>query len=307
MHIIYVDESGTPDVEPGSFHFVVAGVSMPLALWKERDAALRSLLRSARIPDAEVHAAWMARLYPEQQRLTGFEALNDAARRQAVIVERKKDLAKASLKGEKAVKGLKTNYKKTDAYIHLTHAERMAVLRAIADAVAGWEDVVLFADAHKKDALSSDQRSRSREYALEQVTSRYNKYLNRTTGPSAIAVMVHDQHQAESLNLTALFRRWHREGTTFTKIPHIAETPLFVDSSLTAMVQVADLAAYGTRRFFDKEEGDLFDRIYPRFDRLGAKLVGLRHYTAKTACTCRVCVDHGRTVVSPPIAGGAAV
>ena len=44
------------------------------------------------------------------------------------------------------------------------------------------------------------------------------------------------------------------------------------------MVQVADLVAYATRRFFDNGETDLFDRFYSRYDRTpGGLLVGLRH------------------------------
>jgi len=295
MHIIYVDESGTPGIEASSRHFVVAGLAMPLRAWKARDAQLHALLRQNRLADVELHAAWMARLYPEQQRIADFGAAPDGERRRLVTLERKKDLAKAALRGDQAVRGLRKNYAKTAAYIHLTHAERMTALRSVADALAGWGDARLFGDAHMKGALSAEQRARSREFALEQVTSRFNAYLANAHGPDALAIMVHDQHQAESLKLTALFRKWHEGGTAFTRIPHLAETPLFVDSSLTLMVQVADLVAYATRRFFDNGETDLFDRFYVRYDRTPqGLLVGLRHYTARTRCDCRVCLDHGR-------------
>ncbi len=131
--------------------------------------------------------------------------------------------------------------------------------------------------------------------ALEQIATRYNTFLEKVCGPSSMAVMVHDQHQAASTGLTELVRGWHRTGTAYSAIPHIAETPFFVDSSLTAMVQVADLVAYATRRFFDANEEDLFRRVYDRFDRLpDGTLVGLRHFTSSAPCRCRVCVDHGR-------------
>ena len=237
----------------------------------------------------------MARLYPEQQRIAEFGRVPDEERRRLMTVERRKDLAKAALRGDVAVRGLRKNYAKTAAYIHLTHAERVTALRSVADALAGWEDARLFGDAHLKNALNTEQRARSREFALEQVTSRFNTYLANVQGPDALGIMVHDQHQAESLKLTSLFRAWHEGGTAFTAIPHLAETPLFVDSSLTLMVQVADLVAYATRRFFDNGETDLFHRFYPRYDRTpGGLLVGLRHFTAKTPCACRVCLDHGR-------------
>jgi hypothetical protein len=295
MHIIYVDESGIPELIPTSQHFVIAAVSIPLTSWKSYDSQLRNLLIRHRLIDVELHTAWMARKYPEQERIQNFTAQNDSDRRDLVTVERRKDIAKASLKGEEAVRGLRKNYKKTDGYIHLSFDERKEILRQVANVIAGWDDSRLFGDAHKKDDLLQHQLARSREFALEQVTTRFNTYLSNVHEPGVYGIMVHDQQQAESTKLTAIFRKWHRDGTTFTRIPRIAETPLFVDSSLTLMVQVADLVAYSTRRFFDCGETDIFDRIYPRFDRTPhGTLVGLRHFTGRTSCSCRVCTDHRR-------------
>lgn len=295
MHILYVDESGNPDDEPTSSHFVIAGLSLPLHTWKDRDADLRRLFTEHRLAGAEVHSAWMARRYPEQQRIDGFHTLSESSRRDSVIAERKKDLAKAGLRGPKAVRSLNGNYRKTAAYIHLSHDERLAALRAIADLLGGWEDVRLFAEAQMKSELTPTKRRRARGNGLEQVTTRFNTYLDNVHGADALSVIVHDQHQAASTNLTVLFRKWHENGTRYASIPHVTETPLFVDSSLNAMVQVADLVAYATRRFFDKGETDLFDRFYGRYDRTpGGLLVGLRHFTARRDCACRVCEDHGR-------------
>ncbi len=69
---------------------------------------------------------------------------------------------------------------------------------------------------------------------------------------------------------------------------------MFVDSSLTSMIQLADLAAFATRRFIERGERELFDPLYARFDRKGSTLVGARHYTGRSRCTCRICEDHGR-------------
>ena len=69
---------------------------------------------------------------------------------------------------------------------------------------------------------------------------------------------------------------------------------MFVDSELTSMVQLADLCAYAVRRFFEKGETNLFNKIKPRIDRNHGKLVGLRHFTSKHQCKCQVCVGHGR-------------
>ncbi len=85
---------------------------------------------------------------------------------------------------------------------------------------------------------------------------------------------------------------FHESGTLYRDIKHIIETPFFVDSELTNMVQVADVCAYAFRRFFEKGETDLFDRIYSRIDRRGNTVVGARHYVEGRRCTCRLCRDH---------------
>ena len=89
-------------------------------------------------------------------------------------------------------------------------------------------------------------------------------------------------------------RAFHRTGTSYSRIPNIVETPLFVDSKLTSMVQAADLVCYAVRRFVEKQETDLFDRLYGAFDRNGGILVGLRHFTGPRACSCKICMDQGR-------------
>ena len=87
-------------------------------------------------------------------------------------------------------------------------------------------------------------------------------------------------------------RKFHQQGTLWAKVDRIIETPLFVDSSLTSMVQMADLCAYATRRFFENGETDLFDRIFGRFDQASGRIVGIRHYVGAKSCECKVCAAH---------------
>ena len=91
-------------------------------------------------------------------------------------------------------------------------------------------------------------------------------------------------------------RRFHIQGTLWANVERIIETPLFVDSSLTSMVQMADLCAYASRRYFENNELDLFNRIFNRFDQARGKVVGIRHYVGAKPCKCKVCV----AVFSPP-------
>jgi hypothetical protein len=317
VYIAYLDESGVVEAA-GTTHFVLVGVAIPASTWKERDARLHSIKAKYRMQDAEVHTAWLLRRYPEQERIPGLADMSDVERRAVVATQRKIDLGKASLRGEKAIKELAKNYAKTKAYTHLTHAERIALVREFADEIGRWTDARAFGDAQEKAAYpgyaAAMNREKTsgptdgnrrwkpvtaspeslREHAFEQLVTRFQTFLASVMGSSGFGMLVHDQNQTASRNLTALMRAFHKDGTAYAQIPNVIETPLFVDSSLTSMVQVADLVAYAVRRFVEKSEADLFDRVYPCFDRRNGVMVGLRHYTGARSCSCRICKDHGR-------------
>jgi hypothetical protein len=297
MHICYLDESGNPQNNPGTTpYFVLLGMAIAATDWRQKDAEITRILNAHNLY-GEMHTAWMARPYAEQERIPGFAALNPGDRRAAVQQERKKDLGAASLRGDKAVRTLKRNFQKTEAYTHLTFAERVAILQATADAIGGWGDMVLFADAQQK-AANVGAEERILDNAFEQVVTRFHHYMERKQVD--LGMLVQDQNQTAALRLTHLARRYHAGGTRYIEVPRLVETPLFVDSRLTSMVQLADLAAYALRRYFENGETDLLDRLYSRFDRdERGRLVGIRHYTGKQACNCRICVDHGRGVPRP--------
>ena len=81
------------------------------------------------------------------------------------------------------------------------------------------------------------------------------------------------------------------EGTLWTNIEHIIETPLFVDSELTSMVQIADLCAYCLRRYLENNESEIFKKVFKRADRRDRKVVGVRHFTDQS-CSCKICISH---------------
>src|SRR5690606_35324162 len=115
--------------------------------------------------------------------------------------------------------------------------------------------------------------------ALEQVVSRFQQYLSivgnngRTHG-----LLVHDNNESVAKKHTTLMRDFHTKGTLWTSIDNIIETPLFVDSSLTRMVQVADLCAFALRRYVENGEVSLFRKIFKRADRYKGRAVGIRHF-----------------------------
>lgn len=186
----------------------------------------------------------------------------------------------------------KKNYAKTAAYVHLTRNERRKLVREIADCMQNWDFAVLFFEAI--DKLHFDEVKTGRtigDQAFEQVVSRFEQFLARRGEPRVHGLLVHDNNETVAKKHTALMRRFHAEGTLWSKIVRINETPLFVDSKLTRMVQLADLCSYAIRRFVENHEEELLGPVLARADTVEQVTVGARHYT-RMDCVCRICDVH---------------
>ncbi|NOT42371.1 MAG: DUF3800 domain-containing protein [Alphaproteobacteria bacterium] len=296
MYLCYVDESGTSDLPGNTSHFVLAGIAMPIWHWKDADREVETVLKRYDLHEEELHTAWLVRRYVEQGKIENFEALDRVSRRSAVERYRVGELLRLQKKGDsKAYKQAKKNYKHTAAYVHLTEAERVKVVEEIASVVSNWGFARLFAECIDKTHFDQAKARRTvDEQAFEQVISRFEKYLSRTPqldGRQNFGIVVHDNNDTTARKHTTLMRRFHTEGTLWTDVDHIIETPMFVDSRLTRMVQVADLCSYALRRFVENSETTLFRKIFARADRVGARAVGARHFTA-LSCACEICESH---------------
>ena len=295
MYLCYLDESGTPELS-GTSHFVFVGLAIPATDWKSCETQIQAVKQPFDLADEEIHTAWMARRYVEQEQIAGFSSLDRTARRHETQIRRDQHLLRLSATGTKnQLIAAKKNYRHTVAYIHLTHKERLDLLQQLATCVGKWGNARLFAQSVNKDFLKQQVNSTEPpyEYAFAQVVQRFEYFLrNRSVAVNSElnGLLVQDNNETVAAKLTKMMRRFHSQGTKWSSIDRILETPFFVDSQLTSMIQMADLCGYAIRRFFENGETDLFDRIYSRFDRANLKLVGIRHYTQK-ACVCRVCSE----------------
>ena len=86
-------------------------------------------------------------------------------------------------------------------------------------------------------------------------------------------------------------KTFHEKGTVWKNISHIIETPLFVNSKLTGMIQIADLCAYALRRYLENNETYLFDLVFERADIKDQRRVGIRHFPG-SGCHCKICQSH---------------
>jgi hypothetical protein len=296
VHFCYIDESGVSSIPGNTSHFVLAGISIPVLLWSKADGAITAVLKKYGLEHEELHTAWLLRPYLEQLKIPNFEKLNWKDRRSAVERERTKELLRLQQAGQsKPYQQAKKNYKHSKPYIHLTRDERKVLVGDVAKMVAKWDYAKLFAECIDKIFFDPSKAKQSvDEQAFEQVISRFEQYLVNTSpknGPKNYGLIVHDNNETIARKHTTLMRHFQREGTFFTEIKRIVETPLFVDSSLTRMVQVADLCSYALRRYLENNEEELFEQIYNRADRVGKRVLGVRHFTDPN-CSCLICESH---------------
>src|ERR1700733_4114299 len=115
MYLCYIDESGTPELSANTSHFVLAGVSIPIANWRDTDDQITAVLRKYDLGNAELHTAWLLRAYPEQDKITGFATLSRPARRTAVSQARRAELLRLQKASKaKPYRQAKKNFKHTE-------------------------------------------------------------------------------------------------------------------------------------------------------------------------------------------------
>jgi len=299
MYLCYLDESGTPEIGNTS-HYILAGVSIPIEHWKDCDDRIEKIKERYELAGEEIHVAWMLRSYREQNIIANFDKLSFIQRRQQVASFRTNDLLRLQRSHNlKLYRQIKKNYRLTEKYIHLTRTQRQKVLYEIASEVSKWGFVRLFAECIDKVHFAAQHQASTIEaQAFEQIVSRFEHYMETTNHGvthKRCGILIHDNNETVAKKHTLLMKKFHKDGTPWTKLKWIIETPLFVDSELTSMVQISDLCSYALRRYLENKEDGLFNLIFKRADRKGditsPIVVGVRHFST-VACTCIICNAH---------------
>jgi hypothetical protein len=294
MRLIYLDESGVEELSAEPSHFVLLGVMVPDNQWKNITVNIERVKGKYGLADEEIHTAWMARRYSVQDAVPAFESLPPIDRKaQATKAISQRAAVLGVSAGKDKIKGYRREVAAIRPYLHLTHQERRQCLTDLAKELASHTDLRIFADAISKKDFTNGVHTSPYEMAFEQVISRSQHYLHNAAND--LGMIIIDNNEKAALRLTKMARAFHTAGTFYNKIPNIVETPLFVNSALTSMIQMADLCAYGLRRFVENDETWIWDLVKARADRSPiGKLVGIRHFTGKRKCTCEICQEHGR-------------
>ena len=259
MLLCYIDESETLEINGNTSHYVLAGIAIPVQRWKEAELDINTIKQKYR----------------------------------------KAELLRLQRVNSKLYKQTKKNYKETENYIHISFADRKKFVLELAQTIASWNYARLFAECIDKINYDPHRSANTiSEQAFEQVITRFQiclqNYSRKTRDQGKgkqYGLLIHDDNETVAKKHTELMKTFHKKGTLWQNISNIVETPLFVNSSLTSMIQIADLCAYAIRRYLENNETDLFDYIFQRVDINNGRRVGIRHFPG-SGCTCKICQSH---------------
>jgi Protein of unknown function (DUF3800) len=103
-------------------------------------------------------------------------------------------------------------------------------------------------------------------------------------------LMIFDQSKHEK-TVQALMAQYRTTGASFGRIRRFAEVPLFTDSKITRMLQLADFVAYAVFKNYERSDGQFLNVILKRFYQSVGTLHGLFHLTSKyQECYCPACL-----------------
>jgi len=169
-----------------------------------------------------------------------------------------------------------------------------AVLRILEGA---YDSARAFACAvHKKSYPGRDPM----ELAFEELCGRFDLYLARlrAQGDRQRGLLILDE-SAHETTLQGMARQFRTIGGRWGVLRNLADTPLFIDSRASRIVQLADHIAYSVFRRYDQGDTQYFDIIASRFDQADGVVHGLSHRQLRDPkCMCMACLTR-RNAAAP--------
>jgi hypothetical protein len=181
--------------------------------------------------------------------------------------------------------------RRTAPWDSMRREEAQGVIKAVLDVVKrSYDTARVFACAiHKTSYPGKDVM----QLAFEDLCSRYDRYLShlREQGDRQRGLLILDE-SAHETTLQTLARDFRTFGTQWGFIRNLAETPLFVSSKASRLVQVADAIAYAVFRRYNASDTSYFDVIAHKFYSFQGVVHGLAHkQTIHPQCMCIACMS----------------
>jgi hypothetical protein len=173
----------------------------------------------------------------------------------------------------------------------MSKQEAQGVIKAVLQVLAtSYESARAFACAIHKTSFSATDPI---EVAFEDLCSRFDKYLSRlrSEGDRQRGLLILDESSHET-TLQEMARNFRVLGTKWGVIRNLADTPFFVNSKASRVVQLADHVAYAVFRRYNASDTQYFDIIASKFDSSGGVLHGLAHlHRTNQNCMCPACMS----------------
>ncbi|MCI0534053.1 MAG: DUF3800 domain-containing protein [Verrucomicrobiales bacterium] len=181
--------------------------------------------------------------------------------------------------------------RRTQPWSGISKEEAKGVLKAVLGVLAAsYDSAKAFACAvHKASYPNRDPL----QLAFEDLCSRFDRYLSRlhAQGDRQRGMIILDE-SAHETTLQEMARNFRKLGTQWGVIRNLAETPLFVNSKTSRLVQLADHVAYAVFRRYQAQDTQYFDLIASRFDSYENVMHGLAHKQTKDPnCMCPGCMS----------------
>lgn len=181
----------------------------------------------------------------------------------------------------------------------MSKGEAQGIIKAVLQVLAkSYDTARAFACAvHKNSFGQSDPMA----LAFEDLCSRFDRFLSRlrSEGDRQRGLIILDESSHET-SLQKLARDFRTLGTQWGVIRNLADTPLFLNSRASRMVQLADHVAYAVFRRYNASDTQYFDIIASKFDASGGVVHGLAHkQTVNPNCMCLACMSRRLSSTRP--------
>lgn len=176
----------------------------------------------------------------------------------------------------------------------MSRGEAQGVIKAVLGVLRrSYDSARAFACAvHKASYPDKDPM----ELAFEDLCSRFDIYLRRlgSEGDRQCGLLILDE-SAHETTLQRMARDFRTFGTQWGVLRNLADTPLFVDSRASRVVQLADHVAYAVFRRYNAHDAQYFDVMASKFDATEGVVHGLSHkQTIDPNCMCLACASRSR-------------
>jgi hypothetical protein len=181
--------------------------------------------------------------------------------------------------------------RRTAPWNSMSREDAQGVIKAVLQVLArSYDSARVFACAvHKASYPGRDPV----ELAFEDLCSRFDIYLSRlrAAGDRQQGLLILDKSTYET-TLQTLARNFQTLGTQWGVIRNLADTPFFVDSRASKLVQLADHVAYAVFRRYNARDTQYFDIFASKFDATDGVIHGLAHkQTIEPVCMCPACLS----------------